>query len=65
MTAWASEAAAISNMIERFGSGIFACVMDSYDYAAALAEVLPAIAAKKVGGWDWGFGRFEGWGFEG
>ncbi len=28
--------------------GIFACVMDSYDYAKSLAEVLPAIAAKKV-----------------
>jgi hypothetical protein len=42
MTSWPSERAAIANMIHRFGSGIFACVMDSYDYAAALSE---------VGGW--------------
>ncbi len=28
----AAEAAAISNMIQHFGSGIFASVMDSYDY---------------------------------
>jgi nicotinamide phosphoribosyltransferase len=49
MTAWHDEAAAISNMIENFGAGVFACVMDSYDYAAALEEVLPSIAAKKVG----------------
>ncbi|GBF95014.1 nicotinate phosphoribosyltransferase [Raphidocelis subcapitata] len=39
MTAWPNEAAAISNMVEKFGTGVFACVMDSYDYAAALAEV--------------------------
>ena len=34
MTAWASERAAIENMIDAFGDGFFACVMDSYDYAA-------------------------------
>lgn len=28
-------------MIDNFGTGIFATVMDSYDYAAALQEVLP------------------------
>ena len=32
MTAWPSEKAAIENMIANFGSSIFACVMDSYDY---------------------------------
>jgi nicotinamide phosphoribosyltransferase len=48
MTAWPNEKAAIENMIEHFGTGIFACVMDSYDYAKALGEVLPQIAAKKV-----------------
>ena len=32
MTAWATERAAIENMIDRFGDGLFACVMDSYDY---------------------------------
>lgn len=31
MTAWPSEKAAIEHMIENFGSGIYACVMDSYD----------------------------------
>jgi hypothetical protein len=39
MTSWPDERAAIENMIEHFGTGVFACVMDSYDYAAALAEV--------------------------
>lgn len=33
MTAWASERQAIENMINQFGDGLFACVMDSYDYA--------------------------------
>lgn len=33
MTAWHTEKAAIENMIDQFGDGLFACVMDSYDYA--------------------------------
>ena len=32
MTAWHTEKAAIENMIDHFGDGLFACVMDSYDY---------------------------------
>ena len=32
MTAWRTEREALENMIEQFGTGIFACVMDSYDY---------------------------------
>jgi len=36
-------------MIEHFGSGVFACVMDSYDYANALEKVLPSIASAKIG----------------
>lgn len=32
MTAWRTEREAMENMIEHFGSGILACVMDSYDY---------------------------------
>lgn len=32
MTAWHTEKAAIENMIDCFGDGLFACVMDSYDY---------------------------------
>lgn len=39
MTSWPDERAAILNMVARFGDGVFACVMDSYDYAAALSEV--------------------------
>ncbi len=49
MTSWATEKAAIENMIDNFGTGLFACVMDSYDYSKALSEVLPSIAAKKIG----------------
>lgn len=41
MTCWPSEAGAVLNMIEHFGTGAFATVMDSYDYTAALNQVLP------------------------
>ena len=34
MTCWPSEREAIANMIDHFGGGLFACVMDSYDYAS-------------------------------
>ena len=37
MTAWHTEREAMENMIENFGSGLFACVMDSYDYAEVRA----------------------------
>ena len=33
MTSWATEKEAIDNMLDHFGSGLFSCVMDSYDYA--------------------------------
>ncbi|KAG2489592.1 hypothetical protein HYH03_011873 [Edaphochlamys debaryana] len=49
MTSWPTEAAAMENMMDNFGTGIYACVMDSYDYAKALSEVLPSVAAKKLG----------------
>lgn len=49
MTAWSSERQAIENMINQFGGGLFSIVMDSYDYSAALSEVLPVIAERKVG----------------
>lgn len=39
MTAWPTERAAIDNMIDQFGYGLFACVMDSYDYAQVEAFV--------------------------
>lgn len=53
MTSWPNEIEAINNMIKHFGKGVFACVMDSYDYANALNNILPAIAEGKTkkGGW--------------
>jgi hypothetical protein len=39
MTSWPNERAAIENMIDNFGTGVYSIVMDSYDYAAALSEV--------------------------
>ncbi|KAF8064566.1 hypothetical protein HT031_003366 [Scenedesmus sp. PABB004] len=48
MTCWPDERAAILNMITRFGSGLFATVMDSYDYGAALREVVPVVAEAKL-----------------
>jgi nicotinamide phosphoribosyltransferase len=47
MTSWPDEEAAINNMIDKFGAGVFACVMDSYDYRRALYEILPRIAERK------------------
>jgi nicotinamide phosphoribosyltransferase len=49
MTAWPTEREAILNMIDHFGEGVYACVMDSYDYAEALARVLPSVKSEKVG----------------
>jgi len=49
MTAWRTEKEAIEHMIDRFGTGVFACVMDSYDYANALNNILPSVAQKKIG----------------
>lgn len=43
MTAWPTEAGAVLNMIDNFGTGAFATVMDSYDYTAALNQVLPGM----------------------
>uniref|UniRef100_A0A383W1M1 Nicotinamide phosphoribosyltransferase n=1 Tax=Tetradesmus obliquus TaxID=3088 RepID=A0A383W1M1_TETOB len=48
MTCWPDERAAIFNMIEHFGAGCFATVMDSYDYGAALEQVVPVVASRKV-----------------
>jgi nicotinamide phosphoribosyltransferase len=48
MTAWPSEKDAILNTIEQYGDGLFACVMDSYDYDNALNVVLPEIAEAKA-----------------
>jgi nicotinic acid phosphoribosyltransferase len=48
MTSWKNETEAIENMIENFGKGVFACVMDSYDYSNALYNILPVIKEKKT-----------------
>eukprot|EP00775_Hariotina_reticulata_P005943 gene5943-6182_t len=54
MTCWPSERAAILNMIEQFGTGAFATVMDSYDYSKALTEVLPSVKeVKEAAGGFW------------
>ncbi|KAJ9049782.1 hypothetical protein DSO57_1021004 [Entomophthora muscae] len=48
MTAHLCEKDAILKLIENYGSGVFACVMDSYDYAHALASLLPEVAPHKL-----------------
>ena len=48
MTSHSNEREAILQMIETFGSGAFACVMDSYDYANALENILPSISKQKL-----------------
>ena len=54
MTAWPSEQAAIENMIAKYGSGLFATVMDSYDYQNALDTVVPAVSRQVIeGGGYW------------
>ncbi|KAJ2450561.1 hypothetical protein EV183_004201 [Coemansia sp. RSA 2336] len=48
MTAHRSERQAVLRMIEEYGEGVYACVMDSFDYVEALQHVLPAVAARKL-----------------
>ncbi|KAJ1898163.1 hypothetical protein LPJ66_002928 [Kickxella alabastrina] len=48
MTAFGSERQAVLRLLEVYGDGVVACVMDSYDYARALEEVLPAVATAKL-----------------
>lgn len=47
MTSWKTEREAILNMIEKFGDGVYATVMDSYDYDRALNKVVPTVSAEK------------------
>ncbi|CAJ0862498.1 7623_t:CDS:10 [Entrophospora sp. SA101] len=49
MTAHKSEKDAMLKVINTFGAGVFACVMDSYDYKNALDEILPSVASGKIG----------------
>ncbi|KNE67674.1 hypothetical protein AMAG_12410 [Allomyces macrogynus ATCC 38327] len=48
MISWPSERAAMANLLDKFGEGVVACVMDSYDYVRALEKVLPAIKSVKL-----------------
>ncbi|KAF9938255.1 hypothetical protein BGZ67_000341 [Mortierella alpina] len=48
MTAFRTEKEAMEAMISAFGEGVFACVMDSYDYQHALDTVLPSVASFKL-----------------
>jgi len=50
MTAWPTEDEAIRNMISRYGAdgGVFACVLDSYDYTRALTTIVPGIIDYKT-----------------
>lgn len=50
MTAWPTEAAAMENMVDNFGTGIYACVMDSYDYAKVERSGVGARWGLGVGG---------------
>lgn len=47
MTSWKTEREAILNMIDKFGSGLFATVMDSYDYDNALNKVVGQVKDEK------------------
>lgn len=48
MTSWPSEEEAMKNEIEHYGEGLYACVMDSYDYDNALDNVLPKVKDAKL-----------------
>merc|ERR1712100_296070 len=48
MTSWVTERAALANMIDKYGGGVYACVMDSYDYHAALTQMLPSLKEAKI-----------------
>lgn len=48
MTAHQTEKDAMVSLLENFGSGVCACVMDSYDYKEALEKVLPSVASLAV-----------------
>lgn len=43
MTSYPTEREALVKMIDEFGQGIVACVMDSYDYVECLSKILPTV----------------------
>ncbi|KAJ3104594.1 mitochondrial aspartate-glutamate transporter agc1 [Phlyctochytrium bullatum] len=48
MTAFRNERLAMERLLELYGTGICACVMDSYDYTHALEAVLPSVEKLKL-----------------
>jgi nicotinic acid phosphoribosyltransferase len=48
MTSHTTEKEAMTRLLEQFGAGVCACVMDSYDYTNALESVLPSVAKLKL-----------------
>lgn len=48
MTAWPTELDAVMNMVDKYGSGLFAAVADSYDYYEYLDSVLSKVAPKII-----------------
>ena len=50
MTAWRTEREALENMIDQFGTGIFACVMDSYDYVEVSRSLSATLFSTYVSG---------------
>jgi len=48
MIAHKTERDAMLQEIKKFGTGVFACVLDSFDYVNALEKILPSIAKQKV-----------------
>ncbi|KAF9930700.1 hypothetical protein FBU30_000161 [Linnemannia zychae] len=48
VTSFPTEKESMEAMINTFGEGVFACVMDSYDYKKALDSVLPEVASLKL-----------------
>jgi len=48
MTSFRTEKEAVENMIKNFGEGVYAIVMDTYDYTNALEKILPSVYSQKV-----------------
>jgi nicotinic acid phosphoribosyltransferase len=48
MTSYKTEREAMLKLLDLYGGGICACVMDSYDYTFALEEILPSIKKEKL-----------------
>ncbi|KAJ3213214.1 hypothetical protein HDU67_003153 [Dinochytrium kinnereticum] len=48
MTSFRNERQAMERLLTLYGTGICACVMDSYDYINALENVLPTVAKLKI-----------------